>query len=120
MIQKYGNLSFPDFAQLIITESEQYEEMDITEVNVHWRPFYLSPCTFCDVPFTGIKESQKVSWTRQKSGRCFTYLPNNQFLLVIAKTEQLFDDMKFIGQMANISFAASLGDEVFFKNISKR
>ena len=22
-------------------------------MNVHWRPFYLSPCGFCDVPFTG-------------------------------------------------------------------
>ena len=53
LIPKYGNLSFPEFAQLIITESEHYEEMDIREVNVHWRPYYLSPCTFCDLPFTG-------------------------------------------------------------------
>ena len=46
------NFTF-QFAQMIITESGQYGKMDINDVNVHWRPFYLSPCGFCDVPFRG-------------------------------------------------------------------
>ena len=33
-------------------------------------------------------------------------------LLVIGKTEELKEDMKFIGQMTNVSFAASLGENV--------
>ena len=40
----------------------------------------------------------------------------NYILLVIAKTEQLFEDMNFIGQMANVTFTSSLGDYVFFWN----
>ena len=38
-------------------------------------------------------------------------------MLVIAKTEQLFEDMNFIGQMANITFTSSLGDNVLFFEI---
>ena len=37
----------------------------------------------------------------------------NYVLLVIAKTEELDNDMKFIGRMANVSFATNLGDDVF-------
>ena len=33
------------------------------------------------------------------------------FFLVIAKTEELSKDMEFIGQMANVSFITTLGDE---------
>ena len=33
----------------------------------------------------------------------------NHVLIVIAKTEQLQQDMKFIGQMANVNLASSLG-----------
>ena len=42
----------------------------------------------------------------------------NYVLLVIAKTEQLFEDMNFIGQMANVTFTSSLGDYVFFEIIT--
>ena len=34
------------------------------------------------------------------------------YLLVIAKTEELKNDMKFIGQMANVSFTTTIGDDV--------
>ena len=49
----------------------------------------------------------------------FIYLFLNVFT-VIAKTEDLNEDMKFIGQMVNVSFTASLGDdEILVKNPSK-
>ena len=41
------------FAKMVIDQSEQYEQMDIRQVDYHWRPYYLSPCSFCDVPFNG-------------------------------------------------------------------
>ena len=41
----------------------------------------------------------------------------NYVLLVIAKTEQLFEDMNFIGQMANVTFTSSLGDDALFFEI---
>jgi len=78
-VPKYGDLSFKQFVQMVITESKHYGKMDINEVNVHWRPFYLSPCGFCELPFT-----------------------------VIAKTENLKNDMKFIGQVANLNFTTSI------------
>ena len=37
---------------------------------------------------------------------------SNYILLVIAKTEELKEDMNFIGQMVNVSFTASLGEDV--------
>ena len=37
----------------------------------------------------------------------------NYISLVIAKTEELDNDMKFIGQMANVTFATNLGVNVF-------
>ena len=43
---------------MVITESKHYGKMDINEVNVHWRPFYLSPCGFCELPFTGYDREQ--------------------------------------------------------------
>lgn len=42
--------------------------------------------------------------------RIFIESFSNNTLLVIAKTEELKEDMKFIGQMVNISFNASLGE----------
>ena len=57
-VQRFGNLSFPQFAQMVIAESEQYAKLDIHKVNVHWRPYYLSPCGFCDVSFKGKYQQQ--------------------------------------------------------------
>ena len=53
-VQRYGDLTFPQFVEKIIADNERYGEIDVTKVhNPHWRPFYLSHCGFCDVPFTG-------------------------------------------------------------------
>ena len=53
-IQRFGDLTFPQFVQMIIDGNERYGKDNVTSVhNPHWRPFYLSHCGFCDVSFTG-------------------------------------------------------------------
>ena len=53
-IQRFGDLTFPQFVQMIIDANERYGKDNVTSVhNPHWRPFYLSHCGFCDVSFTG-------------------------------------------------------------------
>ena len=57
-IQWYGNLSFPEFVQLVIREKSQVcvqkkQACIIANMNPHWRPLSLSSCGFCYIPFTG-------------------------------------------------------------------
>ena len=51
-ISKYGNLTFPQFAKIVIAESQDFGT-NFDSLNNHWRPLYLSGCGFCNVPFTG-------------------------------------------------------------------
>ena len=52
-VQTYGDLTFPEFVDLIIAESEEYGKDNLYKFNHHWRPFYLARCDFCNVPFKG-------------------------------------------------------------------
>ena len=52
-IQKYGNLTFPEFVDVILAQNEEYRKNNEYQFDEHWKPFYLSRCDFCNVPFKG-------------------------------------------------------------------
>ena len=52
-VQKYGNLTFPEFVDVILAQDEEYKKNNEYQFDEHWRPFYLSRCDFCHVPFKG-------------------------------------------------------------------
>ena len=52
-VQKYGNLTFPEFVGVILAQYEEYTKNNEYQFDQHWMPFYLSRCDFCHVPFKG-------------------------------------------------------------------
>ena len=72
---EYGGVSFPHFAEMILDKSVKVcRQMNTCKLDKHWKPF-ISRCGYCDIPYT-----------------------------VIARAENIAEDQKYIGHMANVTF----------------
>jgi len=73
---QYGGVNFYNFVQMVLDDSERIcRSTAICGLDKHWRPF-ISRCGYCDVPYS-----------------------------IIVKAENYLVDQKFLGKMANVTFA---------------
>ena len=71
----YGEISFTNFAQMILDQSEKKcQRLNNCLFDNHWKPF-ISRCHYCDVRYS-----------------------------IIAKAETIREDQMYIGHMANVTF----------------
>ena len=71
----YGEVTFANFVQFILDQSGRVcRTINRCNLDKHWRPF-VSRCGYCDVPYD-----------------------------VIATAENIAEDQKYIGHMANVTF----------------
>ena len=71
----YGEVTFANFVQFILDRSGRVcRAINRCNLDKHWRPF-ASRCGYCDVPYD-----------------------------VIATAENIAEDQKYIGHMANVTF----------------
>ena len=71
----YGEVTFANFVQFILDQSGRVcRTLNRCNLDKHWRPF-VSRCGYCDVPYD-----------------------------VIATAENIAEDQKYIGHMANVTF----------------
>ena len=76
LLGMFGGVSFVHFVKMILDKGAKYcQEMNQCLLNYHWRPF-ISRCGYCDVPYN-----------------------------IIVKTETLQEDQKYLGLLANVTFA---------------
>jgi len=72
---EYGGVSFANFAEMVLDKSVKVcRQMNTCKLDKHWKPF-ISRCGYCDIPYT-----------------------------VIARAENIAEDQKYIGHMANVTF----------------
>ena len=80
----YGGVSFANFAEMILDNSVNVcRKMNTCRLDKHWMPF-ISRCGYCDIPYT-----------------------------VIATAENIAEDQKYIGHMANVTFH-KIGTNTYF------
>ena len=71
----YGGVSFAHFAAMILDQAGKFcRQMNTCTMDSHWLPF-ISRCGYCNIPYT-----------------------------VIARAENIAEDQKYIGHMANVTF----------------
>jgi len=73
IMEKYGEVTFPNFIRMILYKSRtKCESMSTCRLDKHWKPF-ISRCAYCDIPYR-----------------------------VIAKAETFEEDQQYIGQLAGV------------------
>ena len=83
----YGGVSFAHFAKMILDQGDKYcRQMNTCMMDKHWLPF-ISRCGYCNIPYT-----------------------------VIARAENIAEDQKYIGHMANVTFH-KIGTKITHKDV---
>ena len=76
LLGMFGGVSFVHFVKMILDKGAKYcQEMNQCRLNYHWRPF-ISRCGYCDIPYN-----------------------------IIVKAETIQEDQKYLGLLANVTFA---------------
>ena len=76
MLEMFSGVSFIHFVKMILDKgAKNCQEMNQCNLNNHWKPF-ISRCGYCDIPYN-----------------------------IIVKAETIKEDQKYVGLLANVTFA---------------